>query len=162
MEIMHNILKCKYITTIVMIILLFQDMLTPKSNNLCIFLKSWKIKIPNFIHIHFPDYNYLKAGISASLGIFFSIYSSILEITVTKSYLFTGEIDILGNISEVGGMEYKYKLFKKEKFDFFIVPTNVKKQIGKKNTEDSAIIGFNTLYDMCKFIKNQEGLNEIK
>lgn len=34
-------------------------------------LKSWKIKIPNFIHIHFPDYNYLKAGISASLGIFF-------------------------------------------------------------------------------------------
>lgn len=76
--------------------------------------------------------------------------------------MFTGEIDILGNISEVGGMEYKYKLFKKENFDFFIVPTNVKKQIVKKNTEDSAIIGFNTLHDMCKFIKNQEGLNEIK
>ena len=32
-----------------------------------------KIKIPNFLHIHFPDYNYYKSGISASLGIYYSL-----------------------------------------------------------------------------------------
>ena len=49
-----------------------------------------KIKIPNFLHIHFPDYNYYKSGISASLGIYYSLLCHLSNRILKNSYLMTG------------------------------------------------------------------------
>lgn len=85
-------------------------------------LRKQNIPIPDFLHIHFPDYNYMKCGISASLGIYCTLYSELGKHCTGKKYLVTGEIDLNGDIAEIGDIERKYELFNQGQFDFFIVP----------------------------------------
>lgn len=80
------------------------------------------ITIPRYLHIHFNDYNYNKRGISASLGIFFALFTAIRKVKYKFKYMMTGEIDILGNIYEIGQIEEKIKLFLRSDCDYMFVP----------------------------------------
>lgn len=114
------------------------------------FLRNQKFKYKRIlkkksIHIHFDDYSFHKEGSSAMLGIFLSIYLLINKIKKFPDVLITGEIDLLGNVVEVGGIKEKGKFYsEQDKFNFFISP----------NQQDSqADIKINSLFELEEKIK---------
>lgn len=74
-------------------------------------LRQFHIYMPSYIHIHFPDYSIIKSGISSSVGIFMCLYFLLKNIQLKYAYLVTGELDIYGNIHEIGGMKEKKNVF---------------------------------------------------
>jgi len=59
------------------------------------------------IHIHCPDGSINKDGPSAGVAITLAIYSRFLNIPIPNTVGFTGEIDLYGNVSAIGGLEAK-------------------------------------------------------
>ena len=123
-------------------------------------LRKQNIVVPNFLHIHFPDYNYMKCGISASLGIYCSLYSELQNRRTTKKYLATGEIDLNGDIEEIGDINRKYALFKEGQFDFFIVPQKMLNKNFPFLLADSKVIGIQNIKEIDNIIL-WEDINEI-
>ena len=117
-----------------------------------------KIKIPNFLHTHFPDYNYYKSGISASLGIYYSLLCHLSNRILKNSYLMTGEIDIEGNIYEIGQFKEKMNAYMKSEFDYFIVP---EQNVCHPN-ESSNVIPVSNIYELDIVMSVLETNNEIK
>lgn len=120
-------------------------------------LKKLNIDIPPFLHIHFPDYNYIKSGISVSLGMFLTLYCFLKNIDLKKKYMITGEIDLFGNIYSIGAIEQKYNMFKKLNLDYFIIPYGNIIDLDKDNYK---IKGIKTINDLIVILEELE--NEIK
>lgn len=59
------------------------------------------------IHIHVPDGATNKDGPSAGCAITISIYSLLTNKKIKNDYAITGEIDLNGNITAIGGLELK-------------------------------------------------------
>ena len=55
-------------------------------------------------HIHCPSTSTPKDGPSAGGAITIAIYSSILQAPISKTVTMTGEIDLVGNITAIGGL----------------------------------------------------------
>lgn len=110
-----------------------------------------------YIHIHFPDYNCLKSGISSSLAIFVSLYIASQGIKLNKKYVLTGEIDLYGNIVGVGAIKEKTILFLKSNFDYFIVP---QENFDEVNTIASSrnVCAVSTLSEVIDCIKEIESV----
>ena len=113
------------------------------------------IKIPTYLHIHFPHYEYDKTGISASLGIFFQLFTSITNKRLKKKYIMTGEIDIEGNIYGIGQIKEKIDVFKQNDFDYMIIPYE------NKNFAEKNIIAVQNIYELNEIIKLLEDKNEV-
>lgn len=120
-------------------------------------LKRLGFGIPKFLHIHFKDYNYRKAGISASLGIYLLLFSFINNMELKKTYMVTGEIDLFGNVYSIGGVKQKYSLFKNLDLDYFIVPYG---NISDLNKTDVSIKSVSNLNELINIVEECE--NEIK
>ena len=73
-------------------------------------------------HIHFTNGAIIKEGTSAGLGIVFSILQALYHSRKDHKFLVTGEIDLFGQIHEVGGIDLKMKLMKMNRLDKFIFP----------------------------------------
>lgn len=115
------------------------------------------ISLPNYLHIHFPDYTFIKSGISASLGIFLNCYIKLNNEIVSNSYLVTGEIDIYGNVWEVGGIIEKYELFKKSNIEYFIIPEKNLKQL--RNIKlDNNVVAIKTVAELISKIGEIENV----
>lgn len=88
-------------------------------------MKKLSVKIPDYIHIHFPDYTKLKGGFSCSLGLFLILYTKILNLNLKNTYMAMGEVDIYGNVRVVGAIEKTLKLIHNTDFGidiaFFLV-----------------------------------------
>ena len=109
-------------------------------------------------NIHFPDYNYYKSGISASLGIYYSLLCHLSNRILKNSYLMTGEIDIEGNIYEIGQFKEKMNAYMKSEFDYFIVP---EQNVCHPN-ESSNVIPVSNIYELDIVMSVLETNNEIK
>jgi len=70
-------------------------------------MKQWKDNTPSGIHIHCPDGSTPKDGPSAGGAITTCLFSLLVGIPVKHSVAMTGEINLQGKISEIGGLEEK-------------------------------------------------------
>lgn len=83
------------------------------------------------IHVHFSNGSIYKEGTSCGLAVFLSILFAFLEKDLSfynQKFLLTGEIDLYGNILDVGAIDEKYLFFLKNEYDFFFIP-NIKNSI---------------------------------
>lgn len=118
-------------------------------------LKRYGFKIPKFLHIHFPNYNYKKVGISVSAGVFMTLYCFLKNIKLKRKYMITGEIDLFGNIYSIGVLKQKYKLFKDSNFDYFIIPYGNKFDIDRNDNSVRAVKNIAELLNNIKEIENE-------
>lgn len=109
-------------------------------------------ELPSYIHVHFPEYCYNKGGISASLGIYFSMLYYVKKRTLKNKYMMTGELDIEGNIYEIGLIEEKVGVFDDSKCDFMFIPIENKRLC--KNRDN--IFGVSNIYEIQKIIDKLE------
>lgn len=102
------------------------------------FVTEFLKKYPSGIHIHTPDGSTPKDGPSAGAAFTTVFISTILNIKIKNNIAMTGEIDLNGNITAIGGLESKLIGAKKSGINIVFVPyENEKdyKKIIKKNSE---------------------------
>jgi hypothetical protein len=99
------------------------------------------------IHIHCPQGAVKKDGPSAGAAITLAIYSLLTNRKVNNKIALTGEIDIIGNITAIGGLDAKLNGAKKAGVELALFP--------KDNLEDIEIMrkeGLSPEDDMFKII----------
>lgn len=117
-------------------------------------LRRMNIKIPNYIHIHFLNYDFLKVGISCSLAIFSLLYIKIKKIDLKHNYLMTGEIDIEGNIHEIGVLNEKFDDFiKNNEIEYMIIPKTNKLNAMSNIKYNKNVIGCSNIKEVCKILE---------
>jgi ATP-dependent Lon protease len=89
-------------------------------------------KNPFGIHIHCPEGSVKKDGPSAGAAITLTLYSLLSEIPVNNFVALTGEIDLLGNVTAIGGLNYKLNGAKKAGVKIALYP--------EENQEDIDIL----------------------
>jgi ATP-dependent Lon protease len=95
------------------------------------------------IHLHCPDGATPKDGPSAGIGICLAIYSLLTNTPVKNDYALTGEIDLNGNATAIGGLYSKLEGAKLAGVKLVLIPLENKQDLefirnDKKNTiEDS-------------------------
>ena len=102
-------------------------------------IDKFKLEYPSGLHIHTPNGSTPKDGPSAGCAFSIAFISRILNIPIDKTISMTGEIDISGNITEIGGLEYKLIGAKKAGVTKIFIPYE------NKNDLDIIIIKYPTL-----------------
>ncbi len=64
-------------------------------------------KYPNGIHIHTPEAATPKDGPSAGVAFTLAFLSVMLDLPIDRTIALTGEIDLYGYVSKIGGVKYK-------------------------------------------------------
>lgn len=64
-------------------------------------------KYPNGIHIHTPEAATPKDGPSAGVAFTLAFLSVMLDLKIDHEIALTGEIDLYGNVTKIGGVKYK-------------------------------------------------------
>lgn len=59
------------------------------------------------LHVHCPETATPKDGPSAGIAITTAIYSVLTNKYIKNDYAMTGEVDLIGNVTAIGGLEYK-------------------------------------------------------
>jgi ATP-dependent Lon protease len=91
------------------------------------------INSSNFaIHLHCPDGATPKDGPSAGAAFTLAIYSLLVGKPILNTIAMTGEIDLLGNITAIGGLESKISGAKKANCNLVLIP--------KENEEDLILL----------------------
>lgn len=116
-----------------------------------------KIAIPSYMHIHFPGYGYYKSGVSASLGIYYSLYSYLTNMRLKHKYLMTGEIDIEGKVYGVGQIKEKEKAFNFSGCNYFIIPNE-----NRKENLNERVYSVSDIYEVRNIINTLETRDEVK
>jgi len=62
---------------------------------------------PNGIHIHTPEAATPKDGPSAGVAFTLAFLSVMLDLKINREIALTGEIDLYGNVTKIGGVKYK-------------------------------------------------------
>lgn len=101
-------------------------------------------KYPNGFHIHTPSAAIPKNGPSAGVAFALAFVSCILDKKIKSEYAVTGEIDLTGKISAIGGLDYKLMGAKRGGIKTVIVP--------KENEIDVNNMLYPILDDMFKII----------
>ena len=102
--------------------------LIPENTKLNI-LKSWKNKIPYGIHLNCPEASTPKDGPSAGGAITLAIISLLCNIKVKNDIALTGEIDLNGNIRQIGGLDLKICGGKSAKVKTIYIPGENKQDL---------------------------------
>ena len=74
------------------------------------------------IHIHFPDGSTPKDGPSGGTAITSAIYSLFTNMPINKEVAITGEIDLDGNVTEIGGLDAKLNGAKRAGVKLVLIP----------------------------------------
>ena len=112
------------------------------------------------LHVHCPDTSTPKDGPSAGGAITLAIISQLCNISVKNTIAMTGEIDLKGNITAIGGVYSKLEgaisagattalLPKENEQDY----NNIKDKLLVKNSDSEyriKVIFINTIYDILK------------
>lgn len=96
-------------------------------------------KSPYGLHIHTPDAATPKDGPSAGCAFTVAFISRILGIKVKKDVAMTGEIELNGNITAIGGLIYKLKGAQKAGVKTIFVPSENKDDLHKIISKDPNI-----------------------
>jgi ATP-dependent Lon protease len=90
------------------------------------------------IHLHCPEGGVKKDGPSAGAAITLALYSLLANIPVNNKVALTGEIDLLGNVTAIGGLNYKLDGAKKAGVELVLYPEENQDDIDilrKENTD---------------------------
>ncbi len=79
-------------------------------------------KKPFGLHIHCPDGATPKDGPSAGVAFTLGIYSLLTDIKINNKICMTGEIDLIGNVLPIGGLESKLHGGKKAGCNIVLIP----------------------------------------
>jgi endopeptidase La len=96
-----------------------------------IYRKDFKIKFRHGLHIHTPDGATAKDGPSAGSAFTLGFLSVILGKKIKQNIGLTGEIEQDGNITAIGGLEFKLPGAKKAGINLVFVPKENEKDIEK-------------------------------
>lgn len=96
------------------------------------------------IHIHCPDGATPKDGPSAGAAITAAIYSLLSGRSIKHNVAMTGEINLQGSITEIGGLEQKIFGGTKAGVDTFLYPESNQRDLNKIKTKP--FIGNSTFY----------------
>jgi endopeptidase La len=88
-------------------------------------------KYPNGIHIHTPDASTPKDGPSAGVAFTLAFLSIMLGLKINHEIALTGEIDLYGNVSKIGGVKYKIQGAFKAKVKTVFLPLENKEDADK-------------------------------
>lgn len=91
--------------------------------------KRWKNSIFTGLHVHCPEAATPKDGPSAGTAITVSIISRLLNVPIYNTVGVTGEIDLSGNVLEIGGLEHKLYGAKKAGVTKVLCPKQNKKDV---------------------------------
>mgnify|MGYP003387678721 CR=1 FL=1 len=120
--------------------------------------RKWKQEITG-IHIHCPEASTPKDGPSAGTAITCAILSCLLKIPINNALAITGEIDLSGNVLEIGGLEEKLYWTKKAGVKIVIVPDQnrkdvqkIKRKYPKLINKNFKVILVNTIWDVLPHV----------
>ena len=96
-------------------------------------------KYPNGIHIHTPEAATPKDGPSAGVAFTLAFLSIMLDLKINREIALTGEIDLHGNVSKIGGVKYKVQGAFKAGVKTIYLPSENKDDIEKIKKESPEI-----------------------
>ena len=99
------------------------------------------------IHVHFPDGSTPKDGPSAGTAITCAIYSLLTNKSIKNNVAITGEIDLDGNVTQIGGLDAKLNGAKRAGVKLVLVPDENHREleIVKKNNPELVDKNFKVL-----------------
>jgi ATP-dependent Lon protease len=112
------------------------------------------------IHIHCPEAAVKKDGPSAGAAITLAIYSLLTNKKINNKIAITGEIDLLGNITAIGGLETKLIGAKIAGIEMVLIPEenledlNIINNNNNLENENFKIILVNNIHDVLKLVFN--------
>lgn len=92
-------------------------------------------KYPNGIHIHTPEAATPKDGPSAGVSFTLAFLSIMLDLKINREIALTGEIDLYGNVTKIGGVKYKLQGAFKAGVKRVFLPIENKDDVDKIKTE---------------------------
>ena len=120
-------------------------------------LKKWKDR-PECIHIHCPDGSVSKDGPSAGAAITLVLYSRLMGIPIKNNLAMTGEINLRGDVTKIGGLEEKLMGAKRAGVKLVLIPeenledlTKIKKRNSSLLSEDFKINGIKSFSDVLRY-----------
>ena len=128
------------------------NLLTPEIQNE--FLNKWKVK-PCGFHIHCPDGSTPKDGPSAGAALTLALYSMFINKKIKHDVALTGEINLQGNVTAIGGLEEKLEGAKNAGVKLVLYPTENERDIIKIKERNS------DLFDYSFEVKSVETINEV-
>ena len=90
------------------------------------------------LHIHCPSTSTPKDGPSAGGAICLAIYSYLSQKPINQYIAMTGEIDLIGNITAIGGLEAKLVGAKKAKVRLALIPEENLQQLERIRNENKS------------------------
>lgn len=114
------------------------------------YLLEWKDK-PLGFHIHCPDGAVPKDGPSAGAALTLVLYSLLTNKKINNYIAMTGEINLEGKITAIGGLEEKLEGAKKSGIKKVLVPKENEKDLIKIKNRNESLIDINF---SVKFIEN--------
>jgi len=108
-------------------------------------------KYPNGIHIHTPEAATPKDGPSAGVAFTLAFLSVMLELKINREIALTGEIDLYGNVTKIGGVKYKVQGAFKAGVKSIFLPKENKEDLEKIKKELPEIFDDN---HQCFFIEH--------
>ena len=103
------------------------------------YLLSWKDR-PKGIHIHCPDGAIPKDGPSAGTALTVAIYSILTDRKIRRDIAITGEINLQGYVSAIGGLDNKLEGAKKAGVKLVLYPKENEKDIIQIKERDPTLI----------------------
>jgi endopeptidase La len=92
-------------------------------------------KYPNGIHIHTPEAATPKDGPSAGVAFTLAFLSVMLDLKINREIALTGEIDLHGNVTKIGGVRYKVQGAFKAGVKTVFLPQENKEDVDKVKKE---------------------------
>jgi endopeptidase La len=114
-----------------------------------------KHHVKNGFHVHTPDGATPKDGPSAGCAFTCAFISRILNRPIKNDIAMTGEIELTGKISKIGGLEFKLQGAKKAGIKTVYVPFENKKDVEEIKTK------YKNLIDDSFIVKTVSEINEI-
>lgn len=108
-------------------------------------------KYPNGVHIHNPEAATPKDGPSAGVSFTLAFLSIMLGLKINREIALTGEIDLYGNVTKIGGVKYKVHGAFKAGVKTIFLPLENKEDL-EKLQKDSPEIFDNE--HICIFVTN--------
>jgi ATP-dependent Lon protease len=108
-------------------------------------------RYPGGIHIHTPEAATPKDGPSAGVAFTLAFLSIMLDLKINREIALTGEIDLYGNVTKIGGVKYKVQGAFKAGVKTVFLPVENKEDIDKVKKELPEIFDE---HHVCLFIEH--------
>ena len=120
-------------------------------------------------HVHTPDAATPKDGPSAGAAMTLALYSQLTGIKVNNKVAMTGEIDLLGNVTAIGGVNAKLNGAKKAGATLALIPQENMEDLEKMRREGISpeddsfkVIGVETIQQVFEHALYHEDDNSVK